>query len=156
MQKRKSKLYIPAAILLCILAACSLFSCTQSTPYEERTTILVYIHSLDSTGMTFDQIEWVNDPSERATELGIPPSSTPNGYYIHNEAEETETLPFAENCLVHILDWHNGYVSLDLNLEEFILTMAERTKSDGTIIPIPYHVTIEKGEIIDIQEQYIP
>ncbi len=149
------KSHIPA-VLLCILTACSLLACTESNSYEEQTTILVYIHSIDSTGMTFDPIEWVNDPSERATELGIQPNSMPNGYYIHNESEETETLSFAESCLFHILDWHDGYVPIDVTLEEYIRTMAERIQTDGTIIPIPYHVTIEGGEIIDIQEQYIP
>ncbi len=146
---------IMTVLLLCIMMLSTCLSCTPSTDYEERTTILVYIHAVEDTGISFDQIEWVNNDSDRALELGIEPHSLPNGFYIHNEAEVVEMLPFAENCLFHILDWYGDYLPIDVSHEAFVDTLTERT-AGNSVHPIPYYVTIEKGEIIDIQERYIP
>ncbi len=144
---KKSRL--PSVILLCILAAGTLLSCTQSTPYEERTTIFAYIQSITETDMTFDTIEMVDVPSDRATELGI--TDAPNPYYIHNESATTETLPFADNCTFHIYEWPMEVIQhTALSRDEFITDWGAHSVS------LLYQVTIEGGEIIDIQEQYIP
>lgn len=94
---------------------------------SETLEMMVYIENFDGEMLTFDRVEWVEVPGERAAELGITEDDAPSGFSVYNEAVEPEEL-------------------------QDILT--ERRELYGAMIP--YHVTIKDREVVSILEQYAP
>lgn len=113
--------------------------------------LLAYIDRLDSTTLSFDIVEWVTVPGERATELGITVDDAPSGFSIYNENVMIEELPLADNCVYRLLNWTDNYVQKDVTKEEMVSILAERKGTN-----IPYHLMIENNEISAITEQYVP
>ena len=95
----------------------------------------------------FDEVEWINMPSERAAELGIKVSDAPSGFLIYNEENIIAECNIADNCEIYILDWENLYEEKQITLDIF--------KQRGNL-QIPYILTIEDGRVINISERYIP
>ena len=113
--------------------------------------LLAYIDRLDGTTLSFDIVEWVTVPGERATELGITVDDAPSGFSIYNENVMIEELPLADNCVYRLLNWTDNYVQMDVKKEEMVSILAERKGTN-----IPYHLMIENNEISAITEQYVP
>lgn len=124
---------------------------TEDLKKRIPTTMLAYITAFDAHGLSFDTVEWVLIPSERATELGYDDNDGPSGFVIHNEEEKMVTLPFAENCDCTILDWRDSFVPAEITLKQFLSVLEERSNST-----VPYWLTIENNEIVKIHEQYVP
>lgn len=121
-------------------------------PEDERKavkviTIMAYIKEIDNEVILFDEVEWINMPSERAAELGIKVSDAPSGFLIYNEENIIAECNIADNCEIYILDWENLYEEKQITLDIF--------KQRGNL-QIPYILTIEDGRVINISERYIP
>lgn len=117
----------------------------------EKQTILARIEELDGKVLTFDMVEWVESPSERATELGIAEDDAPSGFYVYNETATMESYVLADDCRFEILDWSDNFKPKRVSLEEF-----EDILKDRETPAIPYHLTINNNEIVRIAEQYVP
>ncbi len=123
---------------------------------------MVYVKAIEGGTATFDEIEWVVVPGARADELGFTEDDAPSGFVCYNETVRLEQLPVAADCVCTILDWEAGYASKEVSPEEFERVLAERVESLDEIADqegwmcIPYHVTVEDGQIVDIHEQYVP
>ena len=112
-------------------------------------TIIGYIKKFQDDMVLFDEIEWVTVPSARATELDI--TDAPNGFYIHNAESVITEYDIADNCMISILDWEDNFVTKQIELVNFSDILQQR---NNTLIP--YILTIEDGNVINIEEHYIP
>lgn len=123
---------------------------------------LVYVKALAGGTITFDEIEWVVFPSARADELGFTEDDAPNGFVVYNETVRLEELSVAADCACEILDWEAGYVSKEVSLGELERVVTERVEyldevtDQESWMCIPYHLTVENGQVVDIHEQYVP
>lgn len=141
-------------------AVASLLDIKKSMEQGENDSedILVYIKeiNLENLLVTFDSLEWVMVPSERADELGYTLDDAPNGFILLHDAVELRQLPLAEDCTFHLLDWEHSYQNTTVTRSEFLRTFTERGQLFDSLEYPPYHILVENGEILDIQEQYIP
>jgi hypothetical protein len=112
--------------------------------------IMAYIEGYDGQTVTYDEVEWVDVPSDRATELGLSEYEDA-GFYVYNETEELSELPLAASCVCTIFDWSNNYEYREVSAEELVEVLNER---EGT--RIPYTLTIQDHEVVAITEYYIP
>jgi len=149
------------AIIFTIVCVFSFTGCEKtpiSTEVETETKteisnkpVFCYIKEIHNKTMAFDEIEWVEVPGERATELNVTDEDAPNGYYIHNEENVITEIDIADDCKIFILDWENSFTEKQVELTDFIDILDQR---DGALIP--YMLTIKDGKIINIKEHYIP
>lgn len=121
-------------------------------------TTLVYVDEFDGTSLKYDVVEWVEVPGTRATELGITQEDAPNGFYVHNEEVLIEELTLSENIVYSIIGMGDGDLThYEVTKEEMTVFFEERGKLEAEVdTQFPYHLTIEDGEIVRIEEQYIP
>ena len=146
------KLLVVAFIMVCVFSFSGCEKTLGSTESETRNkTIIGYIAELHNETVSFDEIEWVTVPGDRATELGITDDVASNGFYIHNEESVITEYNIADKCVISILDWENLITTKQIELVTFI-DMLEQRESDL----IPYMLTIKDGNVIEIKERYIP
>lgn len=148
------------SVLACavILAVCleTLVGCSAADNKKDNEVTLSYIKGFDGKTVSFDTAEWVEVPSERATELGISEDDAPSGFNIYNEDTALRELPLAKDCVYTVLDWtiYGGtYEPVKVTLEELRAILEERKNVNDIV---PYYLTIRDGEITDITEQYVP
>ena len=146
------KLFAIVFVMVCVFSFSGCEKTPSSTePETSIKTIIGYIKELHNEAVSFDEIEWVTVPGERATELGITDEDAPNGFYIHDEESVTTEYDIADECVICILDWENNFVTKQIELVNFIDILEQRGS-----IPIPYMLIIEDGNVINIEEHYIP
>lgn len=128
-------------------------STTVYHPVEIPETLekLVYIEGFDGEKLTFDEVEWIQVPGERATQLGITEDDAPSGFEVYNEETVKEMLPLAKDCVCTLFDWTSNYVKMEVTPERFMDILEDRAAPN-----IPYHVIIKNNEIVEIFEQYVP
>lgn len=159
---KKRTVFVSTVLVVAVVAAILLLAGNQKEPSQKQTDstedILVYIKEIDSERLlvTFDSLEWVMVPGERADELGYTLEDAPNGFILLNETVELRQLPLAKDCTFHLLDWEHGYQNTTVTRSEFLRTHSERGQLLDSLDYPPYHILVENGEIVDIQEQYIP
>lgn len=108
--------------------------------------------------MTFDLAEFLTGDAaaEAAAEHGDE-SPPPNDYYIVNDNPRLRTLPIGPDAELRILDWADccsSFVIGDLGLLADASVHADPT---GTYRPgSPFWITVEGGDIVTIEEQYLP
>ena len=138
----------------------TLLTSTAGSSGSEKAEVikLGYIKNFDAKTdlVTFDPIEWVTDDNvTRKKELGLnDKEGLPDGYYIYNPSEQTEILTLSKNCKIYIIFWNNVGVAE----EERLINkdgLDKRLKEDGAL-GYPYHLTVKDGQIIKMQEQYVP
>ena len=117
---------------------------------EPSREVMVYIERLDAF-VSFDVVEWVTVPSERADELRITEEDAPSGFYVYNETERYEDLPVADTCSCKYLDWTDNYEQKEVTNIEMIRILENRK---GT--KIPYRLVIVNDQVVEITEQYVP
>jgi hypothetical protein len=120
------------------------------TEEQSDQEIMAYIEGCDGQTIQYDEVEWVDVPSDRATELGLSEYEDA-GFCVYNETEELSELPLAAACVCTIFDWSNNYEYREISAEELIEVLKER---EGT--RIPYTLTIQNHEVVAITEYYIP
>lgn len=118
---------------------------------------MVYIKSFDadSGALVVDPIEWIaKGDTERIRELKLSSAEDfPNGYYIYNPSQQTETMKLSRNADLFVLKWNSVGVAVDsqrVGPEQF----AQRLKQDDSFYP--YWLAVNDGEISVLQEQYVP
>jgi hypothetical protein len=86
----------------------------------------------------------------------------PNDYYIVNDNPRLRTLALAEDVQLWLLDWNNCCDErFDGDLETFSEAIDDPPveSGDGFIYQgslSPYWLIVENGEVVRIQEQYLP
>lgn len=138
-------------ILLCACGKNAAESVPDATSDSlgEISTILAYINDYDGQTLTFDEVEWIVFPGERAEELAL--SDPGGGFLVYNETEDTEELPVVSHCIYTVLDWTNNYEAEEITSDELLSLLNERTDTS-----IPYTLTIQENQIISVTEHYVP
>jgi transcriptional regulator with XRE-family HTH domain len=116
--------------------------------YNNSTQVLAYIQSLDGDQLTFDTVEWIDFPSQRAQELGL--TDPGGGFLVYNAQEDLQQYS-AAGAEYTVLNWDADYVSMQVTAQEFQEILADRA---GT--QIPYTITIQNNQVVSVQEYYIP
>jgi hypothetical protein len=85
----------------------------------------------------------------------------PNDYYIVNDNDRLRTLLLADDVELSLLDWnHCCDERFDGDLDTFARAIDEETFEAGGFVYngrlSPYWLTVEDGEIVRIEEQYLP
>lgn len=117
--------------------------------------VLSYIEEFDRDMVSFDAVEWVEVPSERAAELGIAESEWGDaGFCVYNEDTTLQKLPLAKDCICEIFDWSSweGYITVPADELPAILESRMETYGTATL----YELTIQGGKVIRISEHYVP
>jgi hypothetical protein len=126
---------------------------TDDIPNADSQEVLAYIKGFDGKTIEFDEVEWVEIPSDRATELGLSEFDD-SGFSVYNETEDTKELSVAEDCVYTILDRINNYEKTEITPNEFISVLDERDEQKSSLTP--YTLTIQDHEVISITEHYVP
>ena len=94
--------------------------------------------------------------AERGDEVPVP-----NDYYIVNDNDRLRTLTLADDLELALLDWNNCCDErFEGDLEAFAQAIdegmieAEGLVYNGTFSP--YWLTVENGEVVRVEEQYLP
>ncbi|HJS26257.1 MAG TPA: hypothetical protein VJ913_03915 [Actinomycetota bacterium] len=123
-----------------------------------------FVEEVDPSGgsLVFDLAYFLTGEAanEAAAERGdeVP---VPNDYYIVNDNDRLRTLTLADGVELSLLDWNNCCDErFDGDLETFARAIEEgMVESDGFVYQgslSPYWLTVEDGEIVRIEEQYLP
>ncbi len=111
--------------------------------------VLAYIREFDGENIVFDEVEWVDIPSERSTELGL--TGIDVGYEVYNESDTLTELTISDDCICTVLDWTADYQEMQVTPEGLADILKER---EG--LSIPYRLVTENNEVISISEHYVP
>lgn len=143
---------------------------SENVQAEAPQTETVYINNLvtnnGEVSIKADEIEWYEGEEanevfvEQEPDAGI--DYAPDGYYIVNEEESSQTLKIADDAkvTVQIYDRTGNIKDIDINwnesisLDKFAELYGDTTNLDMSVFP--YHLTIENGEVTRIVQQYIP
>jgi hypothetical protein len=123
-----------------------------------------FVEEVDPSGGTlvldlayFLQGEAANEAAaERGDEVPVP-----NDYYIVNDNPRLRTLALADDLELSLLDWNRCCDErFDGDLDTFAEAIAEgMLEADGLVYNgtfSPYWLTVENGEVVRIEEQYLP
>lgn len=104
----------------------------------------------DKNGLSYDEVEWINESGSRRQELRDQDVEVPTGIYIYNEAEINEEAVFSEDCEFLAVDGMNHDKLICLSKEQMVRRIKWERREK-----IVYYLVIEDGQIIRLQEQYV-
>ena len=125
-------------------------------PVIEDGRHFVFVKRAKGGNLTFDLAEFYSgeEANEIAQERGdeVP---VPNNVYIVNDNPKLRTVPAAD-ATISVLDWSSCCdVIVELSFDEFAGYVAHPTDDfHGT--SSPYWIRVKAGEIVDVEEQYLP
>lgn len=120
---------------------------TYRVYYWERHTQLVYVRDLTDGRLTYDKVEWVDEGTARAEELGI--ENTNNGFELYNEQTVWETSPVSERTAYWVLDLSSPNEPVVDSQDAFLANL-------DIYQPCLCEIEIENGVIFIIAQQYLP
>ena len=150
---------------------------TKKTLIEEKfdqNNAFGYIKSFrvntTSTYITIDPAEMLNGKAaEQAAyedgtctkeDFAIPGGCTPNDFYIRNNSSSTVELPVSKTVIVTYLTFTKTGTPnpTQHSFSTFQKSFEHPETSDiyGPLNAMPYHFTVSKGQIIKIEQQYLP
>lgn len=152
---------VPALIILVGLNIDVVRDGAVSEPVER----FGFIRSVGTGGesIEFDSAEWLTgDEARREFEskgMCDPGSDCepPNGYIIRNDDTSTTRVPVSKSA-VFVMQTRSHDPDGNLNFNESV-TLEEFTnalQSGPYALYVPFHVTIERGAVVKIIEQYVP
>ena len=127
---------------------------------------LVFIKGVRTQGATgaalrFDLTEWYS--GEAATRAAIedgaiePGEQLPNDYYIRNNNPMLRTMAVVAGAKVLVIDWSNCCDTFAGDLGQLADGIASGRHNEGNYrASSPYWLRVQGGEIVKIQEQYLP
>ena len=129
-----------------------------STAESADTRQMAYVKSFDtgSGALVIDPIEWITkEDTERIKELGLKFDygfdDFPDGHYIYNPSQETETLKLTKDARLFMIK--RGSSGPEGNEQVSLEQFAQRIKQEDSY---PYQLTLENGEVSELQERYVP
>lgn len=122
-----------------------------------------YLHAIDVDGrtITVDVIQFLTGQAAvEAYQADHPddPDGPPNDYYILNVNPRLRTLPVAVDVTVELVRLHeNGDADLDpATWEELPSYLALTPPDDARLSWNPHWLTVRDGQVIALEEQYLP
>jgi hypothetical protein len=137
---------------------------TTTTPVLEDGRHPTYLVELDVPGreVTFDLIQFLTGDEAitayREDTPEDPEGDPPNDYFIRNDNPRLRTLPIAGDVAVTVvrLGDASGAGSVPSSFEELRDHLDENPSAEGRLAWNPYWLTVEGGEVVSIDEQYLP
>ncbi len=143
---------------------------SAATPSPSTSPILadgrspVYLTGIDVSGrsVTFDLIEFLTgDAAKKAWQKDNPGSGQDgpdNDYYIVNDNPKLRTLPVAATVSVNVLDMTSGAGTdtKQISFADLPAYLAELKPDDRRLSYNPFWLTVQNGQIVKIEEQFIP
>lgn len=137
----------------------------SETPVLEDGRHFGYIRTVDTGtaphSLEFDLAQWFTgeEANEAAREDGAigPEETVPNDYYIRNVNTRLRTLPFEDDVELAVIDWNNCCELREGELEPFAAAFEGHQPAGsyrGSFSP--YWLTVAGGEVVKIEEQYLP
>jgi hypothetical protein len=123
-----------------------------------------YLVALDVSGrtVTVDVIQFLTGDEAiaayREDTSEDPEGDPPNDYFIRNENPLLRTLPVAAEVAVTVvrLGEPSGAGSVPSTFEDLPAHLDEQPPAEGRLAWNPYWLTVEGGEVVAIDEQYLP
>jgi hypothetical protein len=104
--------------------------------------------------LTFDLAEWYQDQAaiDVAAQHG---DDAPNGYYIVNDNPRLRTMPVSDNVVVRYIP---NDACCDLQVGDFdaFAEAVNGTEQTDYLAQAPWWITVSGGEIVKIEQQYLP
>ena len=73
-----------------------------------------FIREIDDGKVILDAVEFITPAdTDRMAELGLTEADFPNGYYIHNEDENTDEYTLSEDTEYNFIDWNRDFAEDD-------------------------------------------
>jgi hypothetical protein len=126
-------------------------------PVIEDGRHFVFVKRMKDGGMTFDLAEFYTGEAaneiagERGDEVPVP-----NDVYIVNDNPKLRTVPVAADSTIRALKWSQCCdVFVELSYDEFAGYVAHPT-DDFHGASSPYWIRVQDGEIVKVEEQYLP
>jgi hypothetical protein len=142
---------------------------TSATPIPSASPVLadgrsaVYLTGIDVTHrtLTFDLIEFLTgDAAKKAWQKANPNSGQDgpdNDYFIVNDNPRLRTLPVAATASVNVLKNGGGSPeSYAVSLANLPGYLAQAKPDDRRLSYNPFWLTIRNGQIVRIDEQFVP
>ncbi|HZA19271.1 MAG TPA: hypothetical protein VE889_00335 [Actinomycetota bacterium] len=117
---------------------------------------------LDAAGaLTFDPADWWvgDEANQAAVEDGViePGESVPNDYYIRNREKDAVSVDLAEDVELLVVDWPNCCDSIVGDLQRFADSFTTKDPTGAYVgSRSPYWVTVDGGQVVEIEELYLP
>ncbi len=125
----------------------------------------VYLTTVDTAhrSITFDLIEFLTGDAAKQAWKKANPGSDQDGpdddYYIVNDNPKLRTLPIASTVTVSVLQNDGGSpdpMSITLAAFPAYLAHAKPDTSDHQLSYNPFWLTVQNGQIVKIEEQFVP
>lgn len=166
MNNRTAWALLVLALLLAALGATLLIFSDLETDIEDG-RLFGFIRSVEEgpggTAILFDDATWLSgrEGEDAAIEAGLCTEETrneclPNDFFILNEDMETLRVPVAEDAEVVMETYRTGEpgdAGEELSIEDFTVLI---NNEELHWSELPYHVTVEDGDVVRIEEQYVP
>ncbi|WP_426451645.1 hypothetical protein ACP26L_06120 [Paenibacillus sp. S-38] len=114
--------------------------------------------------LTADYIQWYEGAeadrvfTEKEPDSGL--STAPNGYYIVNDNPRLRSLPVHPDAQVLMQIYNRtgepGGADIQWNEQVSLQRFTEILKAEPYLQEYPYHLVVEKGQVVRIIQQYIP
>jgi hypothetical protein len=135
-----------------------------ATPILEDGRHPAYLVQLDVPGrtVTVDVIQFLTGDEAiaayREDTPEDPDGDPPNDYFIRNDNPRLRTLPVAADVTVAVvrLGEPSGAGSVPSTFEDLPAHLDEQPPAEGRLAWNPYWLTVEDGEVVAIDEQYLP
>ena len=154
-------LWIVAALTVGVTACGSAEKAEAVTESEsEVKSYCAYVISLGTDTIEVDIAEYITDEeTERMRELDLTEGDMPDGYYIYNPDETTETLHLTKETNYTFIDWGRDFVDADL-YEDLLISTTSRElfrsylKTYRNSRPgMPFFLEVEDGTVKSILEK---
>jgi hypothetical protein len=100
-----------------------------------------------------------DEANQAAVEDGViePGESVPNDYYIRNREKDAISVDLAEDVVLVVVDWANCCDAIAGDLQRFAdaFTTEDPTGAHARSRS-PYWVTVDGGQVVEIEELYLP
>ena len=133
---------------------------TSASPALEDGRHFVYVKRLNGTppnaSMTFDLAYFLTGDAanQAAADHGVP-TPVPNDYFIVNDNTLLRTLPIVPSVEIDAIDWTNCCDPTSVSYADWAASIGTPTDalhgSDSQ-----WWITVKDGQIVKIQEQYLP
>ena len=135
----------------------SITSSPSPEPVIEDGRHFVFVKRTKDGDMTFDLAEFYTGEEanqiagERGDEVPVP-----NDVYIVNDNPKLRTVPVADDAIIRVLDWSQCCDVVDtMSYDRFAGYVAHPT-DDFHGASSPYWIRVKGGEIVKVEEQYLP
>lgn len=132
----------------------------SSTPAVDDGRYFVFVKKLHGTPpdatMTFDLAYFLTgDAANEAAAENGDETPVPNDYYIVNDNPRLRTMPISPTVSIQAIDWSNCCEPTSVPYTDWAASLTHPTDALlGT--QVPYWITVTDGQIVTIEEQYLP